>query len=294
MKHALVALLLAGLVVLSGAPARAQFDTREGIALNNQIAELRRDLQALREQMGHGGGSNGDTSSSLGGYRQAPAASGAGGSELATQLLERVSQLEEEVRRLRGRIDEADNARERQAEDLGKQIGDLNFKVDGLAGGGARPPAAPPPAPVPSPAPAMAPPAAPPAAAPRRTPEMALQEGNAALARRDYAAAEAAAREVLAAPHGPRSIDANYLLAQSMAGRKDWAKAAVAYDDAYNRARTGTRAPDLLIGLSVALTNLNEKKAACQTLDKLRVEFPNPRPDLRETIVAARQHAGCR
>ena len=160
MKHALVALLLAGLVVLSGAPARAQIDTREGIALNNQIAELRRDLQALRDQMARGGGANGDTSSSLGGYRQAPAASGAGGSDLAAQLLERVSQLEEEVRRLRGRIDEADNARQRQAEDLGKQIGDLNFKLDGLPAVARRPPAAPPPAPVPSPAPAMAPPAA--------------------------------------------------------------------------------------------------------------------------------------
>ncbi len=294
MKFAPIALLLGVLAVLPGAPAWAQFDTREGIALNNQIAELRRDLQGLREQIGRGGGSSGESSSSLGGYRTAPAASGAGGSELATQLLERVSQLEDEVRRLRGRIDEAENARERQGEDLGKQIGDLNFKLDGMAGGGARPAAGPPPAPsvpAPPPGPAIAPP---PAAPPRRTPEMAMQEGNAALARHDYAAAEAAAHEVLAGPRGPRSLDANFLLAQALAGRKDWAKAAVAYDDAYGRAKTGTHAPDSLVGLSVALINLNEKKAACQTLDKLRVEFPNPRADLRESIAAARQHAGCR
>ncbi len=293
MKHALVAFLL---VALAAAPARAQFDTREGIALNNEIAELRHDLQALREQIGRGGVSSGDNSSSLGSSRAAPAAAG-GSSELIAQLLQRVSELEDEVRGLRGRVDEADNARQRLGEDLGKQIADLNFKLDGMAGGTARPPA-PGPAAAPVPVPAAPPPPVPPPAAPavppRRTPELALQEGNAALARRDYAAAEAAAREVLAGPRGPRSNDASYLLAQSLAGRRDWAKAAVSYDDSYEHARTGPRAQDSLLGLAVALTNLNEKKAACQTLDKLRIEFPIARPELRDSIAYARQHAGCR
>jgi len=39
-------------------------------------------------------------------------------------LLGRVQRLEDEVRSLRGRIDEIDNARQRQAEDFNKQIGD--------------------------------------------------------------------------------------------------------------------------------------------------------------------------
>lgn len=292
MRPALIAVLLGTLAVL---PARAQqFDSREAIALNNQIAELRRDLQVLREQIGRGGGAGyGESSSSLGGYRAAPPPSGGGGSsELAAQLLERVSQLEDEVRRLRGRVDESDNARQRQGEELGKQIGDLNFKVDGLAGGGARPPAGPPAAPPAAPPPPVPP--APPAGPPRRTPELALQEGNAALARRDYAAAETLAREALAAPHSPRANDASFLLAQALAGKKDWAKAAVAYDDTYERAKTGPRAPDSLLGLSIALSYLGEKKAACQTLDRLRAEFPVPRADLRDPIAATRQHAGCR
>ena len=63
---------------------------------------------------------------------------------------------------------------------------------------------------------------------------------------------------------------------------------------ATNMARTGPRAQDSLLGLAVALTNLNEKKAACQTLDKLRAEFPIARPELRDSIAYARQHAGCR
>jgi len=294
MKHQLAALwlgvpLFGVLAGVPGGPARAQFDSREAIALNNQIAELRRDLQNLRDQVAHGGGA---PTSPLGGFRSAPAATGSGASDLDAQLLDRVSQLEEEVRRLRGHLDESDNARERQGEDLAKQIGDLNFKVDGLSGG-ARPPAGAAAPALAAPAPA-APATAPAAAPPRRTPEMALQEGNAALARRDYAAAEAAAREVLAGPVTKRSNDASFLLAQSLAGRKDWAKAAVAYDDTYGRARTGAHAADSLLGLAGALANLGEKKAACETLDKLRAEFSSPRADLREGIAATRQRAACR
>ncbi|MCW3477941.1 tetratricopeptide repeat protein, partial [Limobrevibacterium gyesilva] len=133
------------------------------------------------------------------------------------------------------------------------------------------------------------------AAAPtKRTPELAMQEGNAALARRDYAAAENAAREVLAGPRTPRSTDAQFLLAQSLAGKKDFQGAAVAYDDAYNRSRTGTHAQDSLLGLANSLTGIGEKRAACATLDKLKAEFPTPKPDLKDPIASARQRAGCR
>ncbi len=301
MKHMLAALLLGTLAVLAPAAARAQQDdsqvqSREGIALGNQIAELRHDVQLLRDQVAHASPPPPpETGSALGGFRTQPAAGG-GATDLATQLLQRVTQLEEEVRLLRGRADEADNARLRQGEDLNKQIADLNFKVDGIAGGGGgggnagiKPAAGggdtaaivPPPPPVP------------PAAPVRRSAETALQEGNAALTRRDYPAAEQAAREVLAGPRSPRTADANFLLAQALAGKKDWAKAAVAFDDTYNRAKTGPHAPDSLLGLSVALLNLDEKKAACEELDRLHAEFPAPRADLRDLITAVHQRAKC-
>ena len=45
------------LVASSGQPARAQVESREGIALQNQILELRRQMQALQDQSGRGGGS---------------------------------------------------------------------------------------------------------------------------------------------------------------------------------------------------------------------------------------------
>jgi TolA-binding protein len=301
MKRLLAACLLAaclpGATFLASSPAHAQLDSREAIQLNNQILELRRDMQSMREQMSRGAVSGG---SSLGGRAQ-PAPVSGGSNEIVTSLLDRVAALEDQVRRLQGRIDESDNTQNRMGADLRKDIDDLNFK---LGGAGATSPQSPPPqSPPPRPlgttqaAPAAgAPgaPGAPPPNTPRRTPETAMQEGNAALARRDYATAEAAAREVLSLPRSPRATDAQFLLAQALSGKKDYAGAALAYDDTYNRAKTGSHAQDALVGLANTLMALNEKKGACVALDKLRTEFPNPRPDIRDAAAAARGRAACR
>ena len=274
---ALGALLLGASVL----PACAQMDSREGIMLQNQILELRRDLQALQQQRG----AYPDRS-----YDRQPAPQG--GSGLDAQLLDRVQTLEDQVRRLRGQLDETSNALRVAQEQLAKQIEDMNFR---LGNGAATAPAGSVPA---RPPPSLVPPAnadanPPPAATPPRTPELALQEGNAALARRDYAAAEAAAREVLAGRSPARAGDANFLLAQALMGERNFQGAAVAYDDSYNRARTGARAPDALLGLANALTGLNERPAACATLDKLRREFPAVRGSVRETAATLRGRNGC-
>ena len=121
-----------------------------------------------------------------------------------------------------------------------------------------------------------------------------MQQGTAALARRDYPAAEAAAREVLANRTSPRAYDAQFLLAQAQFGQRQYSQAALSYDDTYNRARKGAHAEDALLGLANSLTNLGDKTSACQALSKLHVEFPTVRADLREPVAAARQRAGCR
>ncbi len=289
-------LVLAGLMAAAlPGRAQAQMDSREAIQLQNQLLELRRDVQGLREQMRSQGSGSGSGGGSIFGGRSSSGSS-SGGGEITAALLDRVMALEEQVRRLQGRVEEAENARQRQGDELRKEIEDLNFKLTQSAGAarpsGAAAPAAAAPA---TPSAAAPPAAAPPAAAPaRRTPEVAIKEGNAALARRDYAAAEAAAREVLRFPQSPRAADAQFLLAQALNGKRDFQGAAVAYDDTYNRGRTGSNAQPALLGLANALNALNEKRAACATLDKLKAEFPNPRADLREPIKAARQRAGCR
>jgi TolA-binding protein len=305
------AALLAGVILCVSLPpvARAQIESREGIALQNQILELRRDLQVLRDQGVRGGGGGGSTYLGRGPQPLTPpVAGGGGGSDIVAQLLDRVQTLEDQVRQLRGQVDENTNTLQRQNADLSKQIGDLSFQ---LQNGGAGRPSSPAPLAPPAAGQGFAPsgpppsslgtvPDTPPPSAPltgpvRRTPELALQEGNAALARRDYPAAEAAAREVLSgARASPRAADAQFMLAQALEGERNYPQAAIAFDDAYNRSRTGARAPDALLGLANSLTAIGEKKAACETLAKLAAEFPRARQDVRDRAAATRTRAGCR
>ena len=279
------ALIAAALSAALCRSASAQMDSREGIGLQNQILELRRDLQALQSQ--RGGAS----------YPPPPPVvrGGGGGSEISAQLLDRVNSLEEEVRRLHGQLDEQANATRRAQEDLAKQIADMNFRQqNGGASSGPGPSPNASPAPTLGPAPTPLNGAASGGGPVRRPPELAMQEGNAALARRDYPMAEAAAREVLAGGRGARSGDAQFLLAQALSGKRDYQGAAIAYDDAYTRAPRGARAPDALVGIADALLALNDRGAACGSLEKLRAEFPSVRADVREHAAAVRGRAGCR
>jgi len=281
------------------APVHAQIDSREGIALQNQIYQLRQELKAAEDQMARGGGG----SSRPPAY--APPQQLSGGNDLVAQLLTRVDALEEQVRQLRGRIDETQNQLQRQNDDLGKRIDDLSFQLNSQ---GPQPGGRPAPRPEPQPGSGPAYPSQGPAPTqlgpppgPRptpqqpgpRTPEMALQEGNAALARRDYPNAESAAREVLATRTSPRAYDARLLLAQALYGERQFAQAAIAFDDAYNSSHKGTHAQDALLGLAGSLSAISEKKAACDTLSRLRSDFPQPRPDIAAGAAATAQKTGC-
>jgi TolA-binding protein len=284
-------------------PACAQVDSREGIALQNQIYELRQELKTLADQTAHSGS-----------LRQAPSnppPPQSGGSEIVAQLLTRVDVLEDQVRQLRGQVDETQNQLQRLGADLNKRIDDLAFQVNPQSGapqgalpqgnlslpnypsGG--PPSAsinPPQSQPPSPTVLAPPPIGRPPGP--RTPELALQDGNAALLRRDYPSAEAAAKEVLANRTSPRAYDAQLLLAQALSGERRYAQAAIAFDDAYNRSHKGSHAQDALVGLASSLAAINEKKAACDTLTRLQTEFPQPRPDIRDAAGTTAQKAACR
>ncbi|MBW8271223.1 tetratricopeptide repeat protein, partial [Caldovatus aquaticus] len=128
-----------------------------------------------------------------------------------------------------------------------------------------------------------------------RPPERALAEGQQALARRDFAAAEAAAREVLAnRGGGARAQDALLLLGEALLGKGDPQNAAIAFDDAYRRNRQGARAPEALLGLATAFNAFNARREACATLDQLRSEFPRLPPALAAQAQEQRRRAGCR
>ena len=258
------------IIAMPHGPAWAQVDSREGIALQNQIYQLRQEVLSLRDQIARGGG----------GGRSPPTT----GNDMVAQLLTRVDGLDDQLRQLRGRIDELQNQMQRQNADFAKRVDDLAYQMNSRGG----PEAAPGPG-------SGGGVQTPPPNQPRvRTPEVAMQEGNAALARRDYPSAEAAAREVVAVRTSPRAYDGQMLLAQALFGERRYSDSVLAYDDTYNRNKRGAHAQDALLGMANSLVGLGEKRAACGTLDKLHAEFPQARTDLRDGIAAANQRAGCR
>ncbi|MGI4746307.1 MAG: tetratricopeptide repeat protein [Janthinobacterium lividum] len=291
------AALLLGFAAIVAMPgqASAQMDSREGISLQNQILELRHEVEALGGSGGNGGGGP-PIAPPMGSGGQSRGNNGNGdGAGLTPQLLDRVQTLEDEVRTMRGELDQLTNQVQQQNAAVTKQLGDMNFALQQGHGGAPAPGGSAPDGgtgpdmPTAGPAPVAAPPVQ-----VKRTPESSLAAGNAALAHRDYAGAQTAARDVLAGPRSPRQVDAQYLLAQSLAGQKQYQQAAVAYYDAYNRAPRSARAPDALLGVSASLIALGDKPSACQALTKVRAEFPSPVPRVSAATKALRSRAGCR
>ncbi len=123
-------LLLGGLIalpVLVPHPAAAQITSREGIALRDEILELRHEVDALRAQIPANGSYLGNA---------APTASPSGStSDIVVHLLGRMNTLEDEIRHMRGRIDELQNDQQQQDADLNKKIGDLKFEVENPGAG---------------------------------------------------------------------------------------------------------------------------------------------------------------
>jgi TolA-binding protein len=283
MKRILLAGLCAGALCVFLLPSLAaaqdeSVTSREGIALQDQILAVQNQVQQVQAQLqqvqANGGGGN-----------AAPVpANGGNSGDLVTQLLQRVSTLEDEVRTLTGNLQQLQNQVDTQTAQVNKQIGDITFQMQNGAGsargagGGA---AAPPP---PAAAPAMAAP----------TPEELMQNGVLALHQGNYKESEGIARELLAKHRAsPRAYDAQYLLAQSLQGEQRYQEAALAFDDAYNMNHKGTRAPNALLGLAMTLDSIHQKAAACDTLRTLHAQFPVPPHYLAEPIASEHHRLGC-
>ena len=284
MKRILLAGLCAGALCLCLMPglAVAQDDSvtsREGIALQNQILSVQSQMQQMQAQL--------QAVQANGGGNAAPASSGGGGGngDLVTQLLQRVSTLEDEVRTLTGNLQQLQNQVDTQNAQVNKQIGDITFQMQNGGGGGSAAGAAPG---TPPPPPA----AAPAGAAP--TPEDLMQRGVIALHQGQYQTSEGIAREILAKHRAsPRAYDAQYLLAQSLQGEQRYQESALAFDDAYNMNKKGSRAPNALLGLAMTLSAINQKAAACDTLRTLHAQFPSPPHYLVAPITSEHHRLGC-
>ncbi len=296
--------VIAALFALAAATeAVAQLESREAIALQNQILELRRDLQALQGRLGPGAGAVappvalappvGAGAAPLSGSQQ----------ELLTRLLERVQALETELRLLRGRSDETQNAlRELQAT-MEKTREDLEFRLSALEGGrggapqrlaagGAQPAAQ---AQGQQQGALPTPPAAPAQPARPRSQEQILRAAQDALRRQDWATADREAQAFIATyPRDARVGEAYLVRAEALYGRREFAQAALAYDDARSRVTDRSRRQDVLLGLGRSLAALNERASACEVFRQLASDFATDmRADIRDALNSERSRLRC-
>ncbi|MCG4259967.1 hypothetical protein K6W36_05130 [Acetobacter senegalensis] len=280
-RMAVLGLPLAAVLAASTPLAHAQeVSSREGLALQNQIMALQQQLSQIQSSGGSG---------ALPAPSATPAPSSGGGGDLTAQLLERVNTLEQQQREMRGEIDQLTNDLQKQTAALSKQVADAQFAAQN--GGGAAAGAAAGAATAATASAASG--SGTDAAAKPTTPDAMLAAGKAALQKRDYATAHENAEGALKNAKGSFKVDAQFLLAQSLAGEKQYRQSAVAYYDAYRQAPKSARAPDALLGVTASLLALGDKKAACQALGKLKSEFPSPTQRVSHAAEIYAGRGGC-
>ncbi|WP_395495460.1 hypothetical protein [Acetobacter sp. KSO5] len=266
---------VAAVLVASAPAAHAQDVTsREGLALQNQIMALKQSMSQMQS-----------SGSTLAPPSATPAPASSGNGDLTAQLLDRVNTLEQQQRDMRGEIDQLTNELQQKSAALSKQIADNQFAAQNGGGGAAAPAAAA--------AAGAAGAASSTSHTAASTPDALLASGKAALQKRDYATAHENAEEALKNAKGSFKVDAQFLLAQSLAGEKQYRQSAVAYYDAYRQSPKSARAPDALLGVSASLLALGDKKAACQALGKLKTEFPSPTQRVSHAVEIYAGRGGC-
>ncbi len=100
-------------------------------------------------------------------------------------------------------------------------------------------------------------------------------EAFALLRRADYDAAESAFKGFISKNPKNKLVDnAKYWLAETYYARNQFDAAAVAFADAYQSAPKGSKAPDSLLKLGLALSGLKKTDDACTTLSEVTKRYP--------------------
>ncbi|MSO93247.1 MAG: tol-pal system protein YbgF [Rhodospirillales bacterium] len=115
------------------------------------------------------------------------------------------------------------------------------------------------------------------------------------LRQANYDQAEAALREFLNKhPNDPLAPNARYWLGETFYVRGSYVESAQLFLEGYQAAPKGAKAPDALLKLGMSLANLDKKRDACATFEKLVREFPDAAPSLKLTLDRERQKSGCK
>ncbi|MBK8177146.1 MAG: tol-pal system protein YbgF [Rhodospirillales bacterium] len=212
----------------------------------------------------------------------------------------RMTQLEQDMRSLTGRLEEVTYQLRKLDERLSKFASDTEFRFSQLqpaeadtAKGGGTPVAAPsaPPAGAATsssetrtPAPASAP----------RSPREQYAQAFTLMQNRNYPDAAAGFSAFLSAnPDDPLADNARYWLGETYYARGDYAKAAETFLDGYEKNKTSAKAPDTLLKLGMSLAGLDKPKEACASFRELKRAFPNASDAVKQRAEQESKRINC-
>jgi len=109
-----------------------------------------------------------------------------------------------------------------------------------------------------------------------------------------YAEAESAFKQFIQRhPEGQLTDNARYWLAETYYVRREYPEAATGFLESYQKAPTGSKAPDNLLKLGLSLAALQKKQEACVALDKLLRDHPNADSRIRQRADQERSQLSC-
>lgn len=259
-------------LLLSAAPLAAQTPSEAQLKqLNTRLGAIESQLRAVQRQVFPGGDKRffkPEIGPAPGAAAGVPTANDPASTALLVQLNQRLGDLEQAQRTLTGQLEEVQH-RLRQLESRA-QAADAAPAPAIVA-----PPAATAAAAAKSPPAATPAPAAAPAPSAPVGPEQAYRAAYALYTDGKYPqAAEALEKFVAANPKSARAADAQFWAGRAMLAQGRTADAAKAFLTGYQQYPASDRAHNSLYWLSRALIDLNQPKAACQSLDQLKTGYP--------------------
>tara|TARA_R110000868_G_scaffold8744_1_gene44707 strand:+ start:136 stop:1128 length:993 start_codon:yes stop_codon:yes gene_type:complete len=275
--------VVSGLVALVGLtallPVVAQAEDADLRSINNRLDRIERSVSDMRR---NGGSSN----------------SGGDAGSLSTDAQVRLSELEDQIRSMMGRIEELGHKIDVVNQDLQtyKEANDLRFQNSGgaSAAAGADAPAASPAAAKAAAAPARVAEAAPTVTLPNGTPQVQYDFAIDLLKRGDFPKARDGFKQFLQAhPKDPLAGNAQYWLGETYYVQGQYKDAADSFLKGYTTYSKSTKAPDSLLKLGMTLVALKQKDAACATFGQLKEQFPSASPAIVARNKQERQKAGC-
>lgn len=267
-------------------------NSRQVIALQNQVAQLKSQISQLQAQNTN---FNGDSDN----YRKKRHKDKDEDDSLSTNngllpdLVSRINNLEDQQRVMRGEIDDLSNQLKTQNDLINKKIDDMNFAAGrrGASNGSSDDVVTDSKSEVSKKSSISDDSGTIKSVKPETG--STLRDGQQALLNGNFQIAESIAQKILSTPEGAKSPSARYLLAQAQAGQGNFKASSVNYYAVYKNFPKSPKAPSALLGVGYLMLKNGKVQEACQAVSLLHSKYPNVSTQVKSSALNLSRKAKC-